>query len=154
MGLAAPGQERPARTTGSSGKLGLRRERQFGQPAVHREQTFGVLVLEGVGALTNLTAPDGTKGNASVLVDWAEFVGADMVMVQGGESSAYTEKPSKEFPWFTRREDTLRALGRESDPVKGDEGIREARWGDGATTPFPTSRSVIPISPLLLFVFP
>jgi hypothetical protein len=74
---------------------------------------LGVLTLEDLGGLGNIVSPDGTRRGAAALVDWVEFMGADALMVQGAESSGYQRKLPAEFPWYTRPEKDIRALGRE-----------------------------------------
>jgi hypothetical protein len=74
---------------------------------------FGVLVLEDMASLNNMPAPDGTRKNFTALVDWAEYIGADAVMIQGGESSGYGKKLPDDFPWYARPDKALRDLGQE-----------------------------------------
>jgi len=64
---------------------------------------FSVLTLEGLAPFGRYRAPDGTK-RPSAIAEWAEFMGADAVVVQGAESSGYTSKLSKSFPWQARSE--------------------------------------------------
>lgn len=74
---------------------------------------FGVLTLEDMNALTNIPAPDGSRKNALALVEWAQFIGADAVVIQGGESGGYDRKLPKDNPWYTRNDEVIRYLGEE-----------------------------------------
>jgi hypothetical protein len=73
---------------------------------------FGVLTLEGFYPLDRIPGPDG-KASLGALGDWARFIGADAVFIQGAESSGHTVKLPKENPWQSRTDGTLRAFGQE-----------------------------------------
>ena len=72
---------------------------------------FGVLTLEGHAPFHVFRAPDGQK-RASAMAEWAEFMGADALVVQGAETSGFTVKLSTSFPWLTRNEKGVIELGK------------------------------------------
>jgi hypothetical protein len=74
---------------------------------------YGVLTLESVHPLRNAPAPDGTRKDTTVLADWAEFIGADAVVVQGAESGGYDRKLPADDPWIRQSPKVLRAVGDE-----------------------------------------
>ncbi len=71
---------------------------------------FGVLTLEGLGPLNRFPGPHGGPSNAGVMAEWAEFIGADAVLLQGAESSGYSKKLSSSFPWQMRSTEPVAAL--------------------------------------------
>jgi hypothetical protein len=73
---------------------------------------FAVLTLEGYRALDKIPGPDGVA-DAGGFPSWAEFVGADALFVQGGESSGFDHKPADAFPWSTVSFKGLKAFGEE-----------------------------------------
>lgn len=73
---------------------------------------FAVLTLEGYRPPDRIPGPDGSYGVGSIPA-WAEFIGADAIFVQGGESSGFDAKPPAAFPWSTASFKNLRALGAE-----------------------------------------
>ncbi len=74
---------------------------------------WGVLTLEDLNSLNNLTAPDGTKKDATALADWADFIGANAIVIQGAESGGYSAKQPDDKPWFTQSDKAIRTLGAE-----------------------------------------
>jgi len=72
---------------------------------------WGILTLEDMNNLDRITGPDGVKKDASSLVDWAEWIGADAIVIQGGESGGYDKKLKDEFPWFTQPDRIIKKLG-------------------------------------------
>ncbi len=72
---------------------------------------FGVLTLESIGTLARIPTPSGGQGDILALTDWAEFIGADALCVQGGESSGYDKRLPDDFPWHIQSIKTLRRLG-------------------------------------------
>jgi hypothetical protein len=73
---------------------------------------FAVLTLEGYRALDRIPGPDGVKGIGG-FPGWAEFIGADALFVQGGESSGFDHTPPDDFPWTTASFKNIRLLGEE-----------------------------------------
>jgi hypothetical protein len=73
---------------------------------------FAALTLEGFRRLDGIPGPDGIK-SISGFPAWAEFMGADALFVQGGESSGFESKPKSDFPWSTVSFKTVRELGQE-----------------------------------------
>lgn len=73
---------------------------------------YAVLTLEGFRALDRIPGPDGVK-SIEGFPAWAEFIGADALYVQGGESSAFERKLPEEFPWITASYKKVQALGAE-----------------------------------------
>ncbi len=74
---------------------------------------FGVLTLESIGPLRKLLAPDGTRKDGTALAEWAEFIGADAVVIQGAESGGYGKKLPAEFPWITQSKAAIKTVARE-----------------------------------------
>jgi hypothetical protein len=71
---------------------------------------FGVLTLEGLGSLNRFPGPNGGPPSAGVMAEWAEFIGADAVLIQGAESSGYSKKLSSSFPWQMRSTQPVASL--------------------------------------------
>ncbi len=71
---------------------------------------FGVLTLEGLGALQRFVGPDGGEPHSGAMAEWADFIGADAVLVQGAESSGYSAKLPSSFPWQMRSTGPVAAL--------------------------------------------
>jgi len=63
---------------------------------------FGVVTLEGLGSLSRFPGPRGIPASGESMAQWAEFMGADAVLLQGAESSGYSVKLSTGFPWQMR----------------------------------------------------
>jgi len=63
---------------------------------------LGVLTLEGQGSLARFAGPDGGAPRLSALAEWADYIGADTVLIQGAESSGFTAKLPSDFPWHSR----------------------------------------------------
>jgi hypothetical protein len=76
---------------------------------------FGAITLEALGTMNNAPAPDGTRKDFTAMLDWADFIGADAVWVQGAESGGYEPKARETFPWHARSLSSLREWGRECD---------------------------------------
>lgn len=74
---------------------------------------FGVLTVEGMGSLSRFAGPQGGEPRLSAAAEWAEFIGADAVLIQGAESSGYTSKVSLSSPWHTRAKGPVADLARE-----------------------------------------
>lgn len=73
---------------------------------------YAVLPLEGLGSFYRFRGPDGGEPHLGAMAEWANFIGADAVLVQGAESSGYSKKLSSDFPWQTRSEETVVELAR------------------------------------------
>ncbi|MBP9127561.1 MAG: hypothetical protein KBG07_02185 [Elusimicrobia bacterium] len=73
---------------------------------------FGVLTLEGLGSLQRFVGPNGGAPHVGAMAEWAEFIGADAVLIQGAESSGHSKKLSSEFPWQMRPSEPVSALAK------------------------------------------
>lgn len=73
---------------------------------------FGVLTLEGLGSLARFKGPKGGDPHVGAMAEWAEFIGADAVLLQGAESSGYSKKLSSSFPWQMRSVEPVTALAK------------------------------------------
>lgn len=73
---------------------------------------YAVLPLEGLGSFYRFRGPDGGEPHLGAMAEWANFIGADAVLVQGAESSGYSKKLSSDFPWQTRSEESVAELAR------------------------------------------
>lgn len=71
---------------------------------------FGVMTLEGLAPLTRFVGPAGGESRVSAMAEWAEFIGADAVLLQGSESSGYSKKLPSSFPWQMRSTGPVSAL--------------------------------------------
>lgn len=73
---------------------------------------FCVLPLEGLGSLQRFTGPNGGGPSGVAMAEWADFIGADAVLVQGAESSGHSKKLSSAFPWVMRSTESVSVLAR------------------------------------------
>lgn len=74
---------------------------------------LGVLTLEGQGSLARFAGPDGGEPRLSALAEWADYIGADTVLIQGAESSGFTAKLPSDFPWHSRPRGPVTDLAKE-----------------------------------------
>ena len=71
---------------------------------------FAVLPLEGLGSLSRFRGPNGGDPHIGAMAEWAEFIGADAVLVQGAESSGHSKKLPSDFPWQMRSKEPVSDL--------------------------------------------
>jgi hypothetical protein len=74
---------------------------------------MAVLTLEGQGSLARFAGPDGGAPRISALAEWADYIGADTVLIQGAESSGFTAKLPSDFPWHSRPRGPVVELAKE-----------------------------------------
>lgn len=74
---------------------------------------FAALTMEGMGSLSRFVGPDGGEPRATALADWADFIGADTLLIQGAESFGGAKKLPADFPWHSRPKGPVEALAQE-----------------------------------------
>ncbi len=64
--------------------------------------------------LKDIRGPDGTVGDWRKLFDWVEFIGANVLWVQGPTTTARAKKLDPDFPWLADNLGTIELFGREA----------------------------------------
>jgi hypothetical protein len=73
---------------------------------------FGAITLEGHRSLFGIPGPDQVKSIGG-MPEWATFMGADALLVQGAQSNGADGKLTHDNPWRTQSLDGIKALGKE-----------------------------------------
>ncbi|MBA7466746.1 hypothetical protein ES707_01936 [subsurface metagenome] len=76
-----------------------------------------VMTMENMRSLKTMRVrgPDGEWGDWKKLFDWVEFSGANTFWYMAGQTSAYVEKLSDDFPWNRENLDFIDALAKEAE---------------------------------------
>jgi len=75
-----------------------------------------VMTMENMRPLKTmrLKGPDGETGNWHKLLDWVEFSGANTFWYMAGQTSAYQQRLSEDFPWNGENLDLIDDLAKEA----------------------------------------